>query len=151
LIFGKAVVPDDEQEREEFLLGVLTKYLKLREFPPDQVRWFVPRFSSEPGSTVWAAVLSRGLKHKGNGRLTTPLGWDCSLVVVADAQRVVVMLNTIEDDFRAAGSPRPARCRPKKSRFDRGQRRRRRSPTLRLTSRNAKARIMQSRQEDRDQ
>ena len=115
LDFGKTVVPDDDQAREEYLAGVMAKYLKLREFPPDKMRWFVPKLPPGSGG-LWAGRLWRGVTRLANGQITAPMGWDRYLEVVTDGRRVLLVANTRLDDTQPG--PVNGAWAPTKSRFD---------------------------------
>lgn len=115
LDFGKAVVPDGDEAKEEFLAGVMAKYLKLRDFPADTQQWFVIKLPADSGS-LWAGRLWRGATRLPNGRLTAPMGWDRFLEVVTDGRRVLVTANTRLDDTQPG--PVSGAWTPSKSRFD---------------------------------
>lgn len=115
LDFGKTVVPDGDQAREEYLAGVLAKYLKLRDFPADKMFWFVTKLPADSGG-LWAGRLWRGATRLANGQLTAPMGWDRYLPVVTDGRRVLVRANTRLDDTQPG--PLNSIWTPSKSRFD---------------------------------
>ena len=123
---GSPVVPDGEQEREDYLAGMLANYVKLRDFPRDQVQWCVPKLSLDLHG-LWIGTLDRGLSKANDGSLSMPLGWDCCITVITDGRYVGIQMNAREDDGSTegggsgGGNPQPWKPSdgyPKKSRFD---------------------------------
>jgi hypothetical protein len=115
---GSQTVPADEQARQRWIFDALPRYLRLRVFPTEQIKYSI-RNRPESASVLWAGYISRGRVKMPNGDYVSPLGWDCSLHVATDGRFLLVRMNACDDDTTGLGHAINSWDKPpKKSRFD---------------------------------
>jgi hypothetical protein len=115
---GLQTAPADEQARQRWIFDALPRYLKLRPFPDEQVKYWI-KMQPDSASNLWAGQISRGLVKNPNGGYTSPRGWDCSMQVATDGRFLLVRMSACDDDTRTPGHAINSWDKPpKKSRFD---------------------------------